>query len=239
MLTHANEQVNSIVMVAVRTSHPSVQSAQHKLVQQLLSPLVAKRRPERILVIKQANAGDLPLQLTYAAQIIRLSTAARSDQAPLQCRLTELPFEQATFDLVILHHLISDGSEAFMNEVLRVTVAGGDLVVSGLNSSGLRNRFGNRDQRVPPLKLNKVCSFLKSHSFEIEHCLLMGVAGLSRPSPRSTWHGIGWPCADRVVLHAHHKSNINNASVLRFKKPQSTRRASTAFDGCSSREAAS
>jgi len=226
-------------MVAVHASHPSVQSAQHKLVQQLLSPLVAKRRPQRILVLKQAGAADLPLQLTYAAQIIRLSTATHSDQAPLQCRLTELPFEQATFDLVILHHLISDGSEAFMNEVLRVTVAGGDLVVSGLNSSGLRNRFGNRDQRVPPLKLNKVCNFLKSHSFEIEHCLLMGLAGLSMPSPRSTWHGIGWPCADRVVLHAHHKSNIHNASALRFKKPQSTRRASTAFDGCRSREATS
>ena len=239
MLTPVYRQVKSAAMIAAQTDHQGDQSAQQTLVSQLLQPLLARRRPERILVLKNAGSDDLPLEFEHPAQVVRLSTEVFSRAAPVKCRLTALPFEEAAFDLVVLHHLLNDGSEAFMAETLRVLAAGGDLVISGLNSSGLRNRIGNRQQRVPALKLHRVCNFLKAHSFVVENCLLMGLAGLSRPAPRATWYGLGLPFADRVVLHGHHQSNIKNANVLRFRQTRSSRVSSAALDGISSREAAS
>jgi len=226
-------------MVVAQTNHQAAQSAQQTLAEQVLRPLLAKRRPERILVLKHASAGDLPVEIVNAAQIIRLSTKECAHDASVKCRIAALPFEEAAFDLVILHHLLSDGSEPFLTETLRVLVAGGDLVISGLNSSGMRNRIGNRKHQVPALKLNRICNFLKSHSFKVENCLQMGLAGLSRPAPRATWHGLGLPFADRVVLHGHHQSNIKNASILRFKQSRSARVTSAALDGISNRKAAS
>ena len=214
-------------------------SAQQTLAEQVLQPLLTRRRPQRILMLKHASEQDLVLQPVSAAQVVRLSTNAFEENTLICCRLTALPFEKSAFDLVILHHLVCDGSESLFAEALRVMTAGGDIVISGLNSSGLRNRIGNRKQRVPALKLDRVCIFLKSRSFNIEHCLMMGLGGFSRPAPRATWHGLGLPFADRVVLHGHHQSSINNASVLRFKQLQRAGRTSAVLDGCSSREAVS
>ena len=238
MLTPVYRDV-TIYMVAAPTDNNQTQSAQQKLASQLLQPLLARRRPARVLVLKDASSSDLPLELVRPAQVVRLSTDRYCDDAVIQCRLAALPFEEAAFDIVILHHLINDGSEDLLNEILRVLVAGGDLVISGLNSSGLRNRFGNRNRRVPALKLDRVCNFLKSRSFNVEQCLLMGIGGFSKPAARATWHGLGLPFADRVVLHGHHQSNINNGSILRFKQARPARVASAALDGVSSRTAAS
>ena len=225
-------------MVVDYTHHKSTRSAQQTLAAQLLQPLLARRRPKRILVLRHATASDLPLEPVGPVQIIRLSTEEFSSNALLRCRIDALPFEEATFDLVILHHLINDGSEPLLSEALRVMIAGGDIVISGLNSSGLRNRIGNRKHRLPALKLDRICNFLKSQSFNVEQCMLMGLGGFSRPAPRATWHGLGFPFADRVVLHGHHQSNINSANVLRFKKTKTTRLSSAALDGCSNRESA-
>jgi len=226
-------------MVLDYTHYQSTLSAQQKLAVQLLQPLLARRRSARILVLKLAGAGDLPLELNSAAQVIRLSTDDACSDAGLRCRIRALPFEEAAFDLVILHHLVADGSEDHMHEALRVLATGGDIVISGLNSSGLRNRIVNRKDRVPALRLDRICRFLKSRSFNLEQCLLMGFGGFSRPAAKATWHGLGLPFADRVVLHGHHQSNIQNARILRFRKMKTAGRAPAALDGCSSREAAS
>ena len=239
MLTPVYCQVNFIAMIVDHTSHQAAYSAQQTLAEQLLRPLLARRRPDRILVLKQAGAEDLPLEPVNPAQIVRLSTEEFPADAVLRCRIEGLSFQDAVFDLVILHHLVSDGSEAVFSEALRVMTVGGDVVISGLNSSGLRNRIGNRKQQLPALKLDRICNFLKAQSFNIEQCLLMGLGGLSRPAPKATWHGLGMPFADRVVLHGHHQSNIKNASILRFKQVRTTGRTPAALDGCSSREAAS
>jgi len=226
-------------MVVDYSQHQSKYSAQQSLAVQLLQPLLARRRPARILVLKHASASDLPLEPVNSAQIIRLNTDEYSAHAMLRCRLAALPFEAATFDLVILHHLVSDGSEPCLAEALRVMIEGGDIVFSGLNSSGLRNRLGNRKHLLPALKLDKVCNYLKSQSFEVRQCLLMGLGGFSRPAPRATWHGLGYPFADRVVLHGHHQSTIKNVSILRFKRSKVAAASTVALDGCSSRQAVS
>jgi len=226
-------------MVVDYNQHQSKYSAQQSLAVELLQPLLARRRPARILVLKHSSASDLPLEPVDSAQIIRLSTDEYSANARLRCRLDALPFEAATFDLVILHHLVSDGSEPCLAEALRVMIEGGDIVFSGLNSSGLRNRLGNRKHLLPALKLDKVCNYLKSQSFEVRQCLLMGLGGFSRPAPKATWHGLGYPFADRVVLHGHHQSNIKNVSILRFKRSKVAAASTVALDGCSSRQAVS
>jgi SAM-dependent methyltransferase len=225
-------------MVADYTNHQTTRSAQQILAAQLLEPLLARRRPRRILVLKHATANDLPVETEGSAQVIRLSTEEFSPGALFRCRIEALPFEEATFDLVLLHHLVNDGSEPFISEALRVMIAGGDIVISGLNSSGLRNRIGNRKRRLPALKLDRVCQFLKSRSFNVEQCMLMGLGGFSRPAPRATWHGLGYPFADRAVIHGHHQSNIIDTNVLRFKKAKSARLSAAALDGCSNRESA-
>jgi len=226
-------------MVAAQTDHQPAQTAQQMLLEQLLQPLLARRRAERILVLKQSGTEDPTLELVSPALVVRVSSDQLSTGVPIRCRLAALPFEEAAFDLVIVHHLLSDGREEFIAEALRVLVAGGDLVISGLNSSGLRNRVENRKHAVAALKLNRVCHFLKSHSFKIEDCLLMGLAGLPRPVTRVSRYGIGLPFADRVVIHGHHQSNIKNASILKFRNSRSARVTSAALDGVSSREAAS
>lgn len=225
-------------MVIDYTRYQSALSAQQKLAVQLLQPLLARRRPARVLVLKLAGATDLPLETNNNAQVIRLSTDDACSDAGLRCRISALPFESAAFDLVILHHLVADGSEECLAEALRVLAAGGDIVISGLNSSGLRNRIANRKYRVPALKLDRICKYLKSRSFNVEQCLLMGFGGFSRPAAKPTWHGFGLPFADRVVLHGHHQSNIHNARILRFKQIKAAGPTPAALDGCS-REAVS
>jgi SAM-dependent methyltransferase len=239
MLTPVYCQVKSVAMVIDYTPDQSELSAQQTLAAQLLQPLLARRRPERILVLKHGGARDLPLALSNSTQLIRLSTDDSSAGAMLRCRISALPFDEAVFDLVILHHLVADGSEKYLAEALRVLATGGDIVFSGLNSSGLRNRIVNRKHKVPALKLDRICKLLKSQSFNIEQCLLMGLGGFSRPAPKATWHGLGFPFADRVVLHGHHQSNIRNARLLGFGQMKSAGRTSAALDGCSSREAVS
>ena len=243
MLTPVYRQVNSVAMVMDYTPDQSRLSAQQTLAVKLLKPLLARRRPARILVLKHEGARDLPLDLPLdlanSAQLIRLSADDSSAGAMLRCRISALPFDEAAFDLVILHHLVADGSERYLAEALRVLAAGGDIVFSGLNSSGLRNRIVNRKHKVPALKLDRICKLLKSQSFNIEQCLLMGLGGFSRPAPKATWHGLGFPFADRVVLHGHHQSNIRNARLLGFGQMKSAGRTSAALDGCSSREAVS
>lgn len=220
------------------SNHLTAPSAQQALAEQLLWPLLARRRPQNILVLKHAAANDLHLQPSENARIVRLNTDENSPQAMLKCRLDALPFEEATFDLVVLHHLVGDGSEPFVAEALRVLIEGGDVVISGLNSSGLRNKILNRKRELAALKLDRVCTVLKSRSFRVEQCLLTGWGGFSRPAPKATWHGLGFPFADRVILHGHHQSHIPSGSILRFK-PLKAAGTKAALDGCSNLEIAS
>ena len=226
-------------MVKTQSAEQTTRTAQQALVAKLLQPLLHRRRPERILVLQHAAAVDLQFELASPSQVIRLSTQQDADDALLHSRMEALPFVDTAFDLVILHHVTGDASEPVLLEVRRVLAAGGDVVISGLNSSGFCNRLTTRRQKTPALKLDKVCNFLKSQSVNVELCLLMGLGGFSRPAPKATWHGLGYPFADRVMLHGHRESSIRNAKALRFKQVQPAGLASAALDGCSNREAVS
>ena len=189
-------------MVDTNRNHRPVQPAQQLLSTQLLMPILTQRRPQRVLVMKHTQAGKLALETPVSTQLIRLSEEQHGSDAVLHCRLEALPFEDDVFELVVVHHLISDAGDRILAEALRVLAPGGDVVISGLNSTGLRYRFGNRKNRFPGIRLDRVFNQLKSESLEIKECKLMGIAGLSRPAPKAAWHGLGFPFADRVALHA-------------------------------------
>ena len=226
-------------MVDVKGYRNSIRTARSSLAVTLLQPLLERCRPERLLVLKHEKATDLSLEPVSPVQIIRLSRDPHAEDVVLRGRLSALPFENAAFDLVVLQHLLVDGSEDEMQEAIRVLAPGGDLVIDGLNSAGLYYQLGNRAERFPGLKLNRICNHLKMHSFEIEQCLRMGLAGMSGPLQKDRNYGLSLPFADQVVLHGHDHSNIRNASILRFRKSRSARAVSAALDGVSSREAAS
>ena len=103
----------------------------------------------------------------------------------------------------------------------------------------LRYRIVNRKRELAALKLDKVCHALKSRSFTVEQCLVMGLGGFSKPAPKATWHGLGFPFADRAVLHGHHHSNITSGRILRFKPARAVGLTTTAADGVSHLEIAS
>lgn len=221
------------------SNNPPMPSAQQALVDELLQPLLTRRRPQRVLLLKHAASRDLQLEIEHPTHLVRLDSDPGCDHSPINCRLDALPFEESVFDLVVLQHLVTDGTEPLLAEVLRVLVEGGDVVISGLNSSGLRNRIANRKHELAALKLDKVCQALKSRSFTVEQCLLMGLGGFSKPAPKATWHGLGFPFADRVVLHGHHHSTISSGRILRFKPARAAGLTTAAVDGVSSLEIAS
>lgn len=239
MLTLVSCQVNSVAMVTVDDHQNSGQLAQQSLIISLLQPLLEKRRPQRMLVLKHTCSRDLQCAPISPLQIISLNTEAMAGNAVVHTRLNALPFDNQTFEVIVLQHLVGDGSEAVLSEALRVLAPAGDIIISGLNSAGLRFRVGNRTQQFPGLRLNRIIYHLESHSINIEHCLRMGLAGMSRPTAKESLHGLSMPFSDRVVLHGHHQSNIDGSSILRFKQARPRRAASAALDGLSSREAAS
>ncbi len=226
-------------MTDISDRQSSSRTAQQLLAAKLLQPLLERCRPQRVLLLKHCAAPDLQLAPVSPVQIIRLSADETADRAVLHGRLCALPLASAAFDLVVLQHLISDGSEEVLAEALRTLAPAGDLVISGLNWAGLRYRVGNRANQFPGLRLSRIIYHLKSRSFKIEHCLRMGLAGLSRPSPTDSWYGLALPFADWVAVHGHHQSNAGNTSILHFQRAPRGRVSPAALDGVSSRKAAS
>ena len=167
MLTFVPGQVNSLAMVDVQNNQYSSQSALQLLTTKLLQPLLERRRPERVLLLKQDATIDLRLKPVGLVQIICLSSEERADDAILHCRLSALPLATESFDLIVLQHLIVDGDEPVLKEVLRVLAPGGDVLISGLNSAGVQYRIRNRHDQYPGLKINRIIDHLKSESFTI------------------------------------------------------------------------
>jgi len=238
MLMPAACQVNRENMTVTAFGPPG-QSAQRLLKAEVLQPLLERRRPRRVLLLRHALAADMTLESSWPMQVIRLGDGDGPADRPLRCSLAALPFEAGLFDLVVLLHLVGDGSEAVFDEALRVLLPGGELVVSGLNANGMRYRLGNRAERFPGIRMHKVIGRLKSRSFVVVRCLRAGLMGLSEPILPCDWHGLVLPCADHIVLHAHHHCGSTDGNVPRFQRVRATGATSVAFESCSNRVTAS
>ena len=193
-------------MVTHQSPQEINQTAQQSLTWQLLQPLVAKRQPQRGLLLRHRSASEIVFDGGDSSEWVSLNSQPFFGDAPVIARLDALPFEDVAFDLIVLQHLICDGSEQVLAEAMRVLAPGGDLIISGLNCAGLRYHSKRKKPSFPAIKINRVEHLLKSNSFSVTRCLRTGFAGLVWPKPNSFWASTSFPFADRVAIQARHQS---------------------------------
>jgi SAM-dependent methyltransferase len=137
------------------------------------------------------------------------------------CESGELPFQDGVFCMVVLHHLISDGSEAELGEACRVLARGGVLILLGLNRMGWRFRTQNRIRRLPGIAPLRVKDRLDQLEMTMQGFAGAGLGGMKRPVfMNSGLSSIGAPVADLVLLQARHRDSPE-VTPLRFRKPRS------------------
>ena len=136
------------------------------------------------------------------------------------CETASLPFQDRSFCMVVLHHVVSDGMEAELAEACRVTARRGVLIVLGLNRSGWRYRSQDKVRRLPGVKPLSVKSRLEELGMKMQGFAGAGLFGRTRPEFMcSGLSGLGAPVSDVVILQASH---IDSPGVtpLRFRKPR-------------------
>jgi SAM-dependent methyltransferase len=138
------------------------------------------------------------------------------------CATDALPFQDRAFRVVVLHHLVGDGSEPELAEAVRVLSNDGVLLVLGLNRMGWRYRRQKRVRRFPGLAPMAVQKRLEELEMRVQGCAGAGLAGHERPAFISTGlRSLALPVADVVLLQARHQDNPM-VTPLKFRK---TRRA--------------
>ena len=152
---------------------------------------------------------------------ISLSTEGGSDNGPrLCCASSSLPFQERVFRMVVLHHVIGDGSEPELEEACRVTARSGVLILLGLNRSGWRYRTQGSIRRLPGLAPLAVKDRLEQLGMKMQGFAGAGLLGRRKPRFMSSGLGsLGAPLADVVILQATHGDNVG-VTPLRFRKPR-------------------
>jgi hypothetical protein len=149
-------------------------------------------------------------------------TQAEAVQAgqKMVCDPRELPFQDRSFCMVVLHHVISDGLEEELEEACRVTARRGVLIVLGLNRYGWRYRSQDRFRRLPGFAPLKVKSRLECLGMKMQGFAGAGLLGRTRPEFMSQGlSGFGAPVSDVVILQAVHVDSPG-VTPLRFRKPR-------------------
>ena len=152
---------------------------------------------------------------------ISLSQGSPPDEGQrLLCASDQLPFQDRVFSMVVLHHVIRDGSEPELAEAVRVLARGGVLLLLGLNRLGWRYRRQDRIRRLPGLAPLKVRAQLERLNMTLQGFAGAGLAGMSRPAwMHEGFSALGVPLADLVLLQARHHDSPA-ATPLRFRKPR-------------------
>jgi len=164
-----------------------------------------------------------PLLLHSAMFSHGLSISISQDESgdypqKLRCKTIELPFQEKSFEVVVLHHIVSDGSEPELREAVRVLARDGVLILLGLNRIGWRYRTQERSQRLPGLSPLKVKGRLESLQMAMRGFYGAGLGGMSRPAwMHSGLASLGAPFADVVLLQARRADDLE-ITPLQFRK---------------------
>ena len=136
------------------------------------------------------------------------------------CDSSSLPFQERVFDMVVLHHVISDGREPDLAEACRVLRRSGVLILLGLNRMGWRYRTQGDIRRLPGIAPLKVKGRLDRLDMVMQGFAGAGLGGSERPAFMSRGlGGLAVPLADLVLLQARHRDNPE-VTPLRFRKPR-------------------
>jgi SAM-dependent methyltransferase len=167
-----------------------------------------------------------PVFLHSASEIYGVSISLSQDinsgpNEKVRCDSDQLPFQDGVFQMVVLHHIISNGREPEMAEAVRVLAANGVLILIGLNRLGWRYRTQDRIRRLPGMAPLKVKTGLEKLQMRMQGFAGAGLGGMKRPASMHKGIGsIGAPFADLVLLQAVH-ANSPGVTPLRFRKPGS------------------
>jgi hypothetical protein len=164
-----------------------------------------------------------PVFLHTASEICGVAISLNQDDAhgfdqKLHCDSNQLPFQDSVFQMVVLHHVIGNGSEPELSESVRVLARDGVLILLGLNRMGWRYRSQERIGRLPGLAPLKVKVSLEKLQMTMQGFAGAGLCGMKRP----VWmhdglSSIGAPVADLVILQARH-ANSPEVTPLQFRK---------------------
>ncbi|MDH3789505.1 MAG: class I SAM-dependent methyltransferase [Xanthomonadales bacterium] len=166
-----------------------------------------------------------PVFLHTASEVYGLAISLNQDDdrgfdQKLHCESSQLPFQDGVFQIVVLHHVISDGREPELAECVRVLARDGVLILLGLNRLGWRYRTQSRIRRLPGLAPLKVRSRLDGLNMTMQGFAGAGLFGMTKPVWMHSGLGsIGTPLADIVLLQARHRDSPE-VTPLRFRKPR-------------------
>jgi hypothetical protein len=167
-----------------------------------------------------------PVFLHTASELCGLSISLSQDghSGPGQkfrCESVQLPFQDGVFQMVVLHHVVSDGQELELAEAVRVLARDGVLILLGLNRMGWRFRTQDRTRRLPGMAPLRVKTRLEELRMTMQGFAGAGLGGMKRPAwMYNGLSSIGAPVADLVLLQARHK-NSPEVTPLRFRKTRS------------------
>ncbi len=189
-------------------------------------PEIAQRRPGRLLVIAPDPAAFGVLK-GWSPLCLHSNGFAPGD--PLRCELTQLPIQDDSIDVVLLHHQLQSGQERILQEAWRILVAGGELFVLGQGALSWRARCG-RGRELPRLKVLTTCQRLRHRAFAIERCAAHGVLGAPVYGERRWQRWWLPPLADNVVIHGRHSVLRPIVRSIRFRRPKAMGVRSPAAD---------
>ena len=139
----------------------------------------------------------------------------------VRCESRQLPFQDRVFSMVVLHHVVSDGSEAELVEAVRVLGRNGVLILLGLNRMGWRYRTQASSCRLPGIAPFRVKDRLERLEMTMQGFAGAGIAGRRRPAFMAQGlAGLAAPVADIVLLQARHRDSPE-LTPLRFRKTSS------------------
>jgi len=149
----------------------------------------------------------------------------------VRCESTQLPFQDRVFQVVVLHHVVSDGMEPELAEAVRVLARDGVLLLLGLNRMGWRYRIQGRKGHIPGLAPLRVKTRLEALQMKMQGFAGAGLCGLDRPEwMNSGFASLGAPLADVLLLEAWHQ-NSPEVSSLRFRNSRTSVVQSAAMRG--------
>ena len=194
-----------------------------------LPTFMRRYRPRRTLF---ASAGDGLVTDGEALRdswLVTLGEASPNGHLTTHGEVTDLPFQDEVFDLVIAQNLLSDGSEKALPELHRVLAGGGRLLVLGSGHWSRRYRFDG-EQEVPlAVRPWRLCRALRDRSFEVEDCVGIGVLG-SNLRARYRWNRPLVTLSDRVVISARRHETRPNVRILKFANPRTATNQGAALD---------
>lgn len=190
-----------------------------------------------LLEIHHPSAPPLdPVFLHTASQAFGVSISLTQSQKvaaglKLSCDSSSLPFQDGSFCMVVLHHVIGDGHEKELDEACRVTHHSGVLIVLGLNRMGWRYRGQDAVRRLPGLAPLAVKTRLEQHGMKMRGFAGAGLCGRKRPEFMCKGlSSLGAPLADVLILQASH-ADSPGVTPLRFRQAHRSTVQSAAMRG--------